>query len=177
MLGTSPAGMDATGASDIRFYYDRIASIQSLRVAPAIMRLCEILLACEGENPDKINYSVKFKPLWQPTEKEIAEAHFTQAQADAIYLDRDVVSSEEMALSRFGGDQFSFETRIDFDARAAQSAVVAPTVNAKPEQNALDLGTSLFEYSPDPNEKGAMPDKAKTPALSSEGKPGYKIEE
>lgn len=175
MLGTSPAGENATGASDIRFYYDRIASLQSLRVAPALMRLVEILLAIEGENPDKINYSIKFKPLWQPTEKEIAEAHFTQAQADAIYLDRDVVSAEEMALSRFGGDQFSFETRIDFDARAAQNAVVAPTVNAKPD--ATMPGASLFEYSPDQSEKGPIPDSAKTPALSSEGKPGFKIEE
>lgn len=133
LMGSSPGGLNATGASDIRFFYDRVASTQQNRVGPALMRIVEVILASMGEDPDKINHSIYFHPLWQPTEKEVAEAHFTQAQADAIYLDRDVVSPEEMALSRFGGDKWSSDTIIDFEARAAQQAMVAPTVNAKPE--------------------------------------------
>lgn len=132
LMGTSPGGLNATGASDIRFFYDRIASMQMLRVAPLILRLVEIELASMGEDPDKVNHSIKFKPLWQPTEQEIAQAHLTQAQADALYITNDVASAEEIALSRFGGDQYSYETRIDFEARASQEAIVAPTVDPKP---------------------------------------------
>lgn len=133
LMGQSPAGMNATGESDIRFFYDRVASVQQLRVSPVIKRVVEILLRINGEDPETINHSVRFKPLWQPSETEIATAHFAQAQADAIYLTNDVISPEEMANSRFGGDQYSYDTHVDFEARAAQEAIVAPTVEAKPE--------------------------------------------
>jgi phage-related protein (TIGR01555 family) len=161
LMGQSPAGMNATGASDIRFFYDRAASVQHLRVAPPVMRLTEILLASMGEDPDKINHSIKFKPLWQPTEKEIAEAHFTQAQADAVYLDREVCSPEEIALSRFGGDQYSFETRIDFDARVAQEAVVAPTVNANPKPD------PILQVGPTPEAAKQGDDTVKQPEVAT----------
>jgi phage-related protein (TIGR01555 family) len=157
LMGTSPAGLNATGASDIRWFYDRIASTQQNRVKPAVMRLVEVILAGMGEDPDKINHSVDFPPLWQPTEKETAEAYFTQAQGDAIYLDRDVVSPEETSLTRFGGAKLNFgPIQIDFEARAAQQAMVAPTVEAKPKPL------------PPLNENGPMPDGAKTPQQRAE---------
>lgn len=153
IMGTSPAGMNATGASDIRFFYDRVSSVQTLRVAPAILRLTEIELAIRKQNPDDINHSVKFKPLYQPTEKEIADAHLSQANADAVYLTNQVVSPEEMALSRFGGDQYSYETRLDFEARAAQEAIVAPPVDANPKP--IIVGGINAPGTPD--ESGPMP--------------------
>lgn len=174
MMGQSPAGMNATGDSDIRFFYDRVASVQMRVVQPAILRVVEIVLATLGEDPDKINHSIKFKALWQPTDKEVAETHFVQAQADAIYLDRDVVSPEEMALSRFGGDKWSSETRLDFEARANQEAVVAPTVEAKPTPDPTTM-IGGFEYGASPD-MGPMPAAAKTPQ-NRPAKPGYKTEE
>ena len=133
LLGTSPAGLNATGASDIRFFYDRVDTLRKSRVEPALMRIVEIELACLGEDPETTNHSIRFKPLWQPTEKEVADSHFVQAQADAIYITNDVVSAEEIALSRFGGDQYSYDTHVDFEARMAQQAVVAPTVDPSPK--------------------------------------------
>lgn len=153
LMGTSPGGIDSTGAGDIRWFYDRIASTQQNRVKPAVMRIIEVILAALGEDPSKINHSVDFPPLWQPTEKEIAEAYYTQAQGDAVYLDRDVVSPEETSLTRFGGSKLNFgPIQIDFEARAAQQAMVAPTVEAKPKAPPPPL-----------NEGGPMPDDAKTP--------------
>lgn len=156
MMGQSPAGMNATGESDTRFFYDSISSLQTQKVAPALLRCAEIELAVLGEDPETVNRSVKFKALWQPTEKEIAEAHFAQANADAIYLDREVVSPEEMALSRFGGDQYSYETRVDFEARASQEAVVAPTVEAKPDAPPPIPG-AVDPTAPDPKQPGPPP--------------------
>ncbi len=160
MLGSSPDGQNATGASDIRFFYDRVSTHQINRVAPALLRLIEILIAVAGKNPDTVTHSVTFNPLWQPTEKEVAETHFTQAQADAIYLTNDVVSPEEMAISRFGSEVYSLETHIDFEARAAQEAVVSPTVQTKPDPIPAP---NTFDLSPDPNEPGAVPSAAKQP--------------
>lgn len=161
LFGTSPAGLNATGASDIRWFYDRIATNQHMRVAPALMRIIEILIATMGEDPEETPHSVCFKPLWQPTEKEVADMHYAQAQADAIYLDRDVVSPEEVALSRFGGDKFSLETHVDFEARAAQEAAVAPTVEAKPS-----LPPMLFEGGPMPDDAKAPEQRNITPAAT-----------
>ena len=76
---------------------------------------------------------MKFKPLYQPTHLEQAQTRYQQAQTDQIYLTTDVVSPEEIALSRFGGDEYSAETHVDFDARDAQEAVIAPIVDADPE--------------------------------------------
>lgn len=132
LLGISPAGMNATGASDIRFFYDRVATGQTMRVAPAVMRLTEIALAAQGEDPDSINHSITFHPLWQPTQLEIAEARNKQMQTDTGYIAAEVLSPEETALSRFGGEQYSFETRIDFEARHEQESIAPPTVEARP---------------------------------------------
>lgn len=133
LFGQAPAGLNATGDSDIRFFYDRVASGQQEHLAPELCKLIEIELAIAGENPANTNFSIRFKPLWQPTELETAQARFQQAQTDQIYIANSVVSPEEIAVSRFGGDQFSFETHVDFDARAAQDAAAAPMVDAAPK--------------------------------------------
>lgn len=165
LLGISPAGLTATGDSDIRFFYDRVGSVRNLRVAPALRRLVEIELVTLGCDPATVNHSIRFPALWQPTDKESAEARFIQAQADQIYLNLDVVSPEEIAQSRFGGDQFSFETRIDFDARAAQEAVAPPPVTPNNGVSAPTL-----------NESSPMPEAAKHPTLEPV-KPPFPLEE
>lgn len=163
ILGISPGGLNSTGDSDIRGYYDTVAQGQQQRVAPALLRLTEVALAAMGEDPESINHSVKFPSLWQPTDKEMAEARYTQAQADCLYITNEVVSPEEIGLSRFGGDQYSFETRIDFEARADQQAIVAPTVEAKPKTLPPMIGS--------PQQPGAVtPDPA--PSKPADKTPG-----
>jgi hypothetical protein len=39
------------------------------------------------------------------------------AETDTIYINAGVVSPDEVAVSRFGGDEYSDETVIDFDER------------------------------------------------------------
>lgn len=137
IFGQAPAGLNATGDSDIRWFYDQVASEQHQTMAPQLMKLVAIELAARGQDPSTINHSIRFKPLWQPTDQETAQARLAQAQTDQIYIVNDVVAPEEIALSRFGGDQYSYETRVDFDARAAMMAPVAPTVDAKPQPDPI----------------------------------------
>lgn len=69
LLGQSPAGMNATGESDLRNYYDRIASMQSLDVAPAMHRLDECLIrSALGNRPPELHFV--WAPLWQTSEME-----------------------------------------------------------------------------------------------------------
>lgn len=72
MLGQSPRGLNSTGESDIRNYYDRIKSDQENTLTPAIERLDEVLIrSALGARPEEIFYS--WNSLWQMTSEQKAE--------------------------------------------------------------------------------------------------------
>lgn len=84
LFGQSPAGMTATGESDIRNYYDHVAARQQTSLKPQLMRIYQVLVRhVMGRMPD--GFAVTFNPLWQLSDKERAEMNFQQAQADQIY--------------------------------------------------------------------------------------------
>ncbi|MFK0273664.1 DUF1073 domain-containing protein [Ensifer sp. NPDC090286] len=80
LLGQSPAGMNATGESDLRNYYDRLQAMQSVEMTPAMARLdeCIIRSALGSRDPD-IYY--EWAPLWGMSEKEKADVFKTKADA------------------------------------------------------------------------------------------------
>ncbi|RIY00202.1 DUF1073 domain-containing protein [Aureimonas flava] len=83
LLGQSPAGMNATGESDLRNFYDRIAAGQELELRPAMALLDECLIrSALGSRPPEIHY--KWAPLWQMGEKDRAEVNLKNAQAFQI---------------------------------------------------------------------------------------------
>lgn len=120
LMGMSPAGLNATGASDIRLFYDLIKSMQERILRPRLGRLIELMLKSQdgptsGVEPQ--NWSITFRALWQLTEKETAELRYITAQTDVLYLDRGTVDNAEIAVARFGGDRWSMETHIDLEGR------------------------------------------------------------
>ena len=78
LFGMSPAGMNSTGESDLRNYYDRISAMQELEQGPAmhVMDECIIRSALGSRDPD-IYY--KWAPLWTMSEKEQADVFKTKA--------------------------------------------------------------------------------------------------
>ena len=135
LMGQSPAGLNATGDSDVRWFYDRMSSMQERELTPPLKRLCAMLFAAKqgptnGRTPTK--WQIVHRPLWQLDEKQQADMHLSQAQADALYIDRQVTTPEEIAKSRFGGAKYSMDTQIDMDARAALSAPAKPAVRQMP---------------------------------------------
>lgn len=80
LLGQSPAGMNATGESDLRNYYDRLQAMQTVEMTPAMARLdeCIIRSALGSRDPD-IYY--EWAPLWGMSEKEKADVFKTKADA------------------------------------------------------------------------------------------------
>ncbi len=133
LFGRSPAGMNATGESDIRIWYDQVASRQEAELRSPLERLVELITASAegptgGQVPDEI--ALAFNPLWQPTQKETTETRKIQADADAVYIDTGVASPDEIARSRFGGEEYSYETTIDLDAEPAPAAEPEPEPEA-----------------------------------------------
>ena len=71
--------MNATGASDMKNYHDRIQSIQELEIQPAMVRLDECLeRSADVKDPD-VYY--QWAPLEQMSEKERADIFKTTADA------------------------------------------------------------------------------------------------
>ncbi|WP_018445533.1 DUF1073 domain-containing protein [Rhizobium gallicum] len=95
LLGQSPAGMSATGESDMNNYYDRVASIQTLEMTPALYRFDECLIrSAVGSRPPEIFYT--WAPLKQMTEKELAEIGKLHAETAQILNTSGLFTAEEL---------------------------------------------------------------------------------
>ncbi|MBD9519297.1 DUF1073 domain-containing protein [Ensifer sp. ENS02] len=80
LLGQSPAGMNATGTSDMKNYHDRIQSIQQLEMTPAMHKMDECIIRSGlGSRPAEVFYT--WAPLEQMSEKEQADIFKTKADA------------------------------------------------------------------------------------------------
>lgn len=65
LFGQSPAGMNATGESDLRLYYDGVNSKQEAELRPSIETLIKVMWRSVTGNPIPQDLSFTFTPLWQ----------------------------------------------------------------------------------------------------------------
>lgn len=80
LFGRSPAGMNATGESDLKNYYDYVDSQREAKVRPVLQKLLPVLaMSAWGFVPDDLDFT--FPPLWTPTAMETAEIALKKAQA------------------------------------------------------------------------------------------------
>lgn len=139
LMGQSPAGLNATGASDIRRYYDKIAGMQQSMIQEPLEKLCKYVMLSKksrfkGKELD--DWSIIFPSLWALTEVEQAEVRLKMAQADGLYLDRNVLSQPEVSGSRFGGEMYSFETSLS-DQRDEKGWLDSSVVRKMEEMQAM----------------------------------------
>lgn len=81
LFGRSPAGMNATGESDLKNYYDYVDSQRESKLRPVLNKLLPIMaMSAWGYLPDDID--ITFPPLWTPTAKEVSE--IAKAKTDTI---------------------------------------------------------------------------------------------
>lgn len=171
-MGISPAGLNATGASDIRLWYDRIRSKQVDEMEPKLRRLITLLFKAKkgafgGREPKK--WSIAFKPLYQLTEVEEASRRQTIASTDVQYINAGVLTPEEVAASRFGAGGYSAETVIDLEAREAMKR--AREEKAEALQRELEKPeTKPGEAPTEPGATGSAESESEA-ELNGEGKP------
>lgn len=80
LFGRSPAGMNATGESDLRNYYDYVDTLREAKLQPILEKLLPVLaMSAWGAVPDGLD--ITFPPLWTPTAAEVAEIALKKAQA------------------------------------------------------------------------------------------------
>lgn len=73
LFGTSPKGMNATGESDLRTYYDGIKRKQKTKLRAPVKTVLELTYRSLYGAPLPKGTSFEFNPLWQMTDAEKSE--------------------------------------------------------------------------------------------------------
>ena len=138
LLGTSPAGLQATGDADIRVFYDDVNTFQVDELEPNLNRILEIIetyIPGLGTGKPK----PKWLALWEPTDKESAEVRKSQAETDGIYIDKGVLDPMEVRKARFVGGGVMTTSVYDIDDIAENE----PDANDTKESGAGSAGGGL----------------------------------
>lgn len=130
LMGTSPAGLNATGESDSRNWYDQVEAYREQVLKPRLRRVVRLVAA--GLKLDPLAWDVCFPSLWQPSDKELAETRKLVAEADKIYVDTKVLPAATVAEQRFGAAGYSTETVVNPADREAALATEEPAPEPDP---------------------------------------------
>jgi uncharacterized protein len=155
LFGTSPAGMNATGESDIRNYYDMIHGEQEAELlVPAT-----VIYRCEAQSQGiklPSDFGITFKPLWQPTETEKADVATKITTAVLQAEEQGIISPQTalLELKQQAGQTGVFSNITQDDIESAADAPVPP--------EALDMGGQEPEGGEAPPKPGKPPKKPPT---------------
>lgn len=164
LLGQSPAGMNSTGESDMRMYYDNIAQQQESRLRYGLQRLLDVLHWSMYEKPPEDDFDFSFNPLKQLDPKEKAETadKMTKAITEAYgedLIDRPTAMMELQRVAEICGLFGNVSPEMIADAQKMVD-------DAKANPDELDPLTGLPKP-PAPVLPGADPAK---PAVKADGK-------
>ncbi len=90
LFGRSPAGLNATGTSDLENFYNLVRRLQKRRLKRNLDRLVRLLMLSKrgmfkGTEPAK--WAIVMNPLWLPSAKEEADTRKLNAEADKAEAD------------------------------------------------------------------------------------------
>lgn len=129
LFGQSPKGF-SSGESDLRTYYDNIATQQDDDLRPAHERILPVLSMSLWGRPLPEGLHFEFRSLWQPSEKEKSEIATADSQAVAGLASAGIISqSQALAELRDAGRVTGRFTGItDEDIEQAKQAEAAPAL-------------------------------------------------
>ena len=80
LFGQSPAGLSATGESDIRMYYDNIAALQESRLRRGMDKLLRVIYRTLYGEAAPAALDFDFTPLWQMSARDKADIAKVRAE-------------------------------------------------------------------------------------------------
>lgn len=96
LLGKSPDGMNSTGDSDFRAYYDSINSKQKKDLQPQIKQVDQLLVpSALGSFPDEVSF--KWAPLWKMDEKDASTVFKTKCEGVKILADTGLIPDQALS--------------------------------------------------------------------------------
>jgi phage-related protein (TIGR01555 family) len=97
LLGMSPAGMDATGESDMILYYNTVDTYRKDALTPRIMRLAKLLSKQAGV--DMTSWEICWPELSRPTPLDVANGEKMRVDSVIGLVASDILLPEEAALN------------------------------------------------------------------------------
>lgn len=146
LFGTSAKGLNATGEGDLTNYFNSIRSKQLSQLDPGLRVLDEVLVrSALGHWPEDFNYV--WNPLAQPNELQIAQAAYSRAQTDQLYLQEGVVQVSQVQRNLQSSEQYNFEDEDIEQLEELETVAVKP--EPEPDENEvkqLDSGEFMTQY-------------------------------
>lgn len=124
LFGRSPAGMNATGESDMQNYYETLQQNQSTYLAPVLNKVLPVLsMSLLGRVPDDLDY--EFNPVRTPTDDELANIVQQKTQAIVNVHQEGLISNKIalMELKQMSMSTGMFSNITDEDIENADDAV------------------------------------------------------
>lgn len=183
LMGMSPAGMNATGESDIRGWYDRVEAERAYLREKVEQLLRWLWLSGDGptEGVEPEQWSIEWPPLWQPSEVEVANVRKTIADTDNIYFNMGFPALK-IFESRWKGDTFSGEmSNIDWADLEKQAELDKEQAAALSQQDITAMGRAPGDDAQpgdpadDGEEHAAGDGKKAAPAAQPAMAPGRKV--
>lgn len=183
LFGSSPAGMDSTGTSDLENWYNYLGQISDLQIKPNLQRLLDILFRGwlnTGKLTDEPMYKLAFKPFWNLSESEQADLDLkkvqiqqARAQVAQMYVEMQVLDPQEIRKGLAESEEFNIEELLDNgdagdDAMSELENALAelPSPNSLPEQGSFAQyaeGVDVKAHGIYLSEQETDPDKGITP--------------
>lgn len=119
LFGRSPAGMNATGESDLESWYNFVDRIRKLMLKPNLRILLDVLFragVASGDIEEEPAYKLRFDPLWSLSESEQADVDQKKAQTAQIkaqtaqiYVDMQAIDPTEVRHRLASEEEFDVE--------------------------------------------------------------------
>lgn len=127
LLGTSPAGLSATGESDMRGWYNTVDRWRCEKMHSNLQHFYKLIAASiAGPSTELDELGIEFGNLWTPTAQEQSTLYKTTADADNVYFSMGM-DPERIFLARFSGDSFSAQSNIQIDPQQLETAIKQTT--------------------------------------------------
>jgi phage-related protein (TIGR01555 family) len=113
LLGITPTGLNANSEGEISVYYDHISSLQEAVLREPLDKIIQLIQLDQFGDVDK-SITFDFVPLKQLNGTELAAVRKSDADCDAIYIEKGVVSGDEVR-TRLAADPESGFTNLKTD--------------------------------------------------------------
>ena len=121
LFGRSPAGLNATGESDLTNYYDDTDSWRTTYLESVLMGIIKAVNKSLPKPFPESDLTIKWGEIRTTSVLEDANARKIQAEIDTAYINAQVYSPAECRDSRFTG-KYSYATNVDPDSDFAPTA-------------------------------------------------------
>lgn len=109
VLTGEQSGTLAGAGTDVQNYYDRVKALQEQVLKPEIVKIVRLLMYSKQFgggylDPDSLDWSIKFNPLWTPDDKTQAEAEQLKMQTAATAVQSGIYAPDEVRQKLDGED-------------------------------------------------------------------------